>query len=213
MPIEGLLLDFGSVVLRSAFELRARAEADLGLPSGSLDWAGPFDPTTDPLWRSFQAGVMTEREYWAERARLVGAQSGRPDMKILEFLQSFYDPPSDDLFYPEAVATIMAARAADVSVVFLTNDLKCFMSRDWRDSMRVSSLADAIVDAADSGVLKPDRRAFEAGRAALDLPFEAVLFVDDQPANIAGAEAVGLQVHHFNVTAAAASWATIRAAF
>lgn len=213
MLIKGLLLDFGSVVLRSAFELRGRAEANLGLPSGSLNWAGPFDPTSDRLWRSFQAGVISEREYWAELAALAGAECGRQGMTARELFRAIYDPPGDDLVYPGAVATITAARRVGVSVVFLTNDLEYFTSREWRDAMSVLELADAVVDAAHSGVLKPDRRAFEAGRAALDLPFEAVLFVDDQAANIAGAEAVGLQVHHFDVREAAASWAAVRAAF
>lgn len=211
MAVEGLLLDFGSVVLRSAFDLRNRAEANLDLPPGSLAWAGPFDPANDPLWRAFQAGAMTERDYWGELARLVGVRCGRPGMTTRELFHVIYDPPGNELVYPEAEATIHSARRLGIPVVFLTNDLDFFTSREWRDSMPVLDLADAIVDGTHSGLLKPDRRAFEAGRATLDLPFESVLFVDDQRVNIAGAEAVGLQVLHFDVTAAAASWAAVRA--
>ena len=47
---KALLLDFGSVIQKSFFETRGALERLLKLPSGSLKWAGPFDPAGDTLW-------------------------------------------------------------------------------------------------------------------------------------------------------------------
>ncbi len=49
-----------------------------------------------------------------------------------------------------------------------------------------------IVDAADTGVLKPDPRAFAAGADALGLPPAEIVFLDDMPWNVSGG--AGLRV-------------------
>jgi hypothetical protein len=68
----GLLLDFGTVIQKSFFETRRHLEKLLQIPPGSLTWAGPFDPSSDPLWQEVVTGAYPERDYWSERAREVG---------------------------------------------------------------------------------------------------------------------------------------------
>lgn len=72
-----LILDFGGVISRTLFETHSQSERALGLPAGSLTWQGPFAPHTDLLWRRMQAGELSERDYWRQRAREVGAMLGR----------------------------------------------------------------------------------------------------------------------------------------
>jgi putative hydrolase of the HAD superfamily len=72
-----LLLDFGSVVTFSVFEIMDVAEQRLGLPPGTLPWRGPLDLATDSLWRDMQADRITEREYWEKRAQEVGELFGK----------------------------------------------------------------------------------------------------------------------------------------
>lgn len=66
---------------------------------------------------------------------------------------------------------------------------------------------DAVIDATYTGLLKPDPRAYAFVTEALDLPAGACVFVDDQPKNIRGGEAAGMQCVHFDVTAPASSYA------
>jgi putative hydrolase of the HAD superfamily len=66
--------------------------------------------------------------------------------------------------------------------------------------MRAFAEADVLVDGSATGWHKPDPRAFRAGLDALGLPAERVLFLDDQPVNLAGARDVGLQVLAVDVT-------------
>ena len=70
------MLDFGGVITRTLFETQRENERRLGLAPGTLAWRGPFDPATDALWRSMQAGTITEREYYLERARETGQRVG-----------------------------------------------------------------------------------------------------------------------------------------
>ena len=60
-------------------------------------------------------------------------------------------------------------------------------------------------------MLKPDPRIYHLVLDRLGLPAEQCLFVDDQPGNIEGARAVGMQTEWFDVTAPEQSWREVRA--
>ena len=68
---QALVLDFGGVISRTLFETHALSEQALGLPPGTLNWQGPFDPAGDTLWRRMQADEISERDYWMARTREV----------------------------------------------------------------------------------------------------------------------------------------------
>jgi putative hydrolase of the HAD superfamily len=70
-----LILDFGGVISRTLFETPDETERALGLPAGTLTWRGPFDPSSDSLWQAMQRGELSERDYWLQRAREVGARA------------------------------------------------------------------------------------------------------------------------------------------
>ena len=185
-----LLLDFGCVVLKSNFELRHLAEPVLG----PITWRGPFDPSSDPQWRSFQSGEITEREYWAIRAEVYG-------MDTKQLMRQFYEPSGDHLVRPEMVSLIERYRADGGVVGMLTNDLQAFHGPVWMDKISVIKQFDFVVDGSITGILKPDSRAFGYALEAFGNPDPAdVVFVDDQPINIAGGDAVGLTTVWFDVT-------------
>ncbi len=66
-----------------------------------------------------------------------------------------------------------------------------------------------IVDGTHTGILKPDPRAYAAVTAGLGLPAAACVFVDDQPRNVAGGLAAGMDAVAFDVTHPAASFAQV----
>ena len=67
------------------------------------------------------------------------------------------------------------------------------------------------MDATYTGILKPDRRAYQAAADALGTPIERCLMVDDQPRNITGALAAGMQAEWFDVTRPAETYARVLA--
>ena len=204
--IDVLLLDFGGVCLLNPVELHERAEQLLKLPAGSFPWLGPIDPSTDELWRRMIAGDgITERDYWALRAEEVGAAAGQT-MATADYMRLLYEPPTPELIRPDATATVNAALAAGYGVSILTNDMRAFHGREWEHGVEFLSLVDHIVDCSDTNILKPDPRAFARAEEIVGVPASRMLFVDDQPRSVAGAEAAGLNAMWFDIANAAESW-------
>lgn len=196
---KALILDFGGVVTRTLFETHDLSEAALGLPAGTLQWRGPFDPDNDPLWRDMQADRISERDYWLQRTRETGALLGKDWTQMSEFVRAARGGDPDAVIRPEFRAALDTARRAGVKLAILSNELDLFYGEDFRDKLPFLDDFDVVVDATYTGILKPDPRAYQACLDQLGLPAGDCVFVDDQMRNIEGARAVGLQTVHFNV--------------
>jgi putative hydrolase of the HAD superfamily len=200
--LKHLLLDFGGPVLLTPFELTEKASATLG----PITWRGPFDPATDAEYVRWQRGDISERDYWTIRAGAYG-------LDIVGLMRHFYEPAGDELVRPEMAGLIVGERARGRVVGVLTNDMGAFHGPEWRDGISILKELDFLVDGSVTGFLKPDRRAYAAALEVLGDPDPAdVVFVDDQPANVRGAEAVGLRAVFFDPTDVPGTFARIDAA-
>ena len=208
--MKALVLDFGGPVLKTPFELRDIGERAEGLTPGSYTWTGPFAPSADDDWRDMQAGRMTERDYWQRRAEEFAALTGGP-ATFQALLRGMYDVDEDLLVRPEARAMIAHARDLGMTVIFLTNDLQAFHGREWLDRMTVLRSVDLIVDGSVEHVLKPDPAIYRLAIDRMGVEADDCLFLDDQPANVAGAEAVGMRALWFDVTDPVGSYDRARA--
>lgn len=202
-----LILDFGGVVTRTLFETHDITERALGLAAGTLTWRGPFDPSSDPLWRAMQAREITERDYWMMRTREVGVMLGEDWTDMQTFVQRARGADAELVLRPEARDAILKAKEAGLKLAILSNELDLFYGVDFRKRFPLIEFFDVIVDATYTKILKPDPRAYERVLAELGLPRADCVFVDDQKKNIEGAEAVGLPHVHFDVTRPAQSYA------
>lgn len=205
--VDVLLLDFGGVCLVSPVELHRVVERHLGLEPGTFTWMGPLDPTGDELYaRSIGDDDITERDYWTMRAAEVAATAG-VELDLRGYMNVAYDAPGDVLIRPEAVDVTHRARAAGLGVSVLTNDLRAFHGDDWVERIEFLHDVDHLIDCSFAGFLKPDPRAYQY---ALDTIGDAdparILFVDDQPLNVAGGEEAGLTSMWFDIADARGSW-------
>ncbi len=201
-----LLLDFGGVCLVNPVELHSRAETVLGVAAGTFDWLGPVDPTTDPLWQEMVSGEgLTEREYWAQRAIDVGQAAGQT-LDLRAYMTLLYDPPVSEMIRPEATAVVNAALAAGYGVSVLTNDMRAFHGQQWERNVEFLQLVDHIVDCSDTNILKPDPRAFQRAVDIINVDPGRVLFIDDQPINVDGANTFGLHGSWFDIANATDAW-------
>lgn len=205
-PVDLLLLDFGGVCLLNPVELHDHTAAVFGIDRALLDWLGPLDPATDPLWRSMIADEITEREYWALRASEVGAAAGHVDLTTREYMGMLYTPARPELIRPHATRVVQAARDAGFAVSVLTNDMRAFHGRDWEADVAFLDLVDHVVDCSDHPFFKPDPRAFELAAAVTGVDPARTLFVDDQPVNVRGALAAGLRARWFDIADAETAW-------
>jgi putative hydrolase of the HAD superfamily len=209
LPFDALLLDVGAVIVRTPFELHRVAESRYGLARGSLGWMGPHDPSSDPLWRSMQAGQLSELDYWHRRAeeteRLAGRHGGLQD-----YMAMCFGGPQSEFVRPEAEALVADARSAGLRIGILTNETELMQGREWIERVDVFGKVDVLVDASVTGIMKPHPAAYRLALDALGLPPDRVLFVDDQPKNVAGAEAVGIAAIGFDPTDVTGSFAAVR---
>ena len=204
---QALVLDFGGVVTRTLFETHALTEQALGLIEGTLQWRGPFDPDSDPLWRSMQADEISERDYWRTRTREVGRLVGEDWQAMETFVQRARGAEPEKVVRPEADSAIRAVHAAGFRLAILSNELDLFYGADFRRRLPLLGLFDFIIDATYTGILKPDPRAYAFVTEALGLPAESCVFVDDQQRNVDGGRAAGMRTVHFDVARPALSYA------
>ncbi len=202
-----LVLDFGGVISRTLFETHQQTERALGLAPGTLAWRGPFDPSTDDLWRAMQAGDISERDYWHARTREVGLLVGENWTEMQTLVQRARGAEPRAVIRPEAIDAIHQAKAKGYRLAILSNELDLFYGAGFRAKLDIIALFDVILDATYTGILKPDPRAYAQCTQALGLLPADCVFVDDQLRNIEGALQAGWQTVHFNVQSPAASYA------
>jgi putative hydrolase of the HAD superfamily len=207
MTDRALILDFGGVVTRTLFETHDLTEAALGLAPGTLTWRGPFDPSTDQLWKTMQHGEISERDYWMTRTQEVAKLVNRPWSTMVEFVQAARGADAELVLRPEARHAILAAKSAGVKLAILSNELDLFYGIAFRKSFPLIGLFDVIVDATYTKILKPDPRAYQLCLDQLQLPASACVFVDDQQKNVDGARALNIPTVHFDVTHPSQSYA------
>jgi putative hydrolase of the HAD superfamily len=210
-PPKGLLLDFGSVISISVFERHRETERLLGLAEGTLTWQGPLKPETDALWQSMQRDEITERDYWAIRARELGATVGEPDWDVMAMLTRIRQVDPNTVVRPAMAVLMTQAHRLGIQIGILTNEMELFYGKPFLERMRVLKLVSSVVDATHNGILKPDPRAYALSIDAMGLQPEEILFVDDQFRNIAGAVQCGLQTQLFELRDIGGSIAAISA--
>ena len=206
MAAEALILDFGGVITRTLFETHARTEHVLGLAPGTLTWRGPFDAAGDVLWRTMQENRISERDYWHRRTAEVAALVGADWTEMADFVRAVRGADPEAAIRPEALAAIATAKAAGKRLAILSNELDLFYDVAFRRQLPWLADFEVIHDATHTGILKPDAAAYRDCLATLGLPAEACVFVEDQPRNVAGADAVGLKTVAFDVRRPAASF-------
>jgi putative hydrolase of the HAD superfamily len=203
---KALVLDFGGVISRTLFETHDLSEAALGLPPGTLTWRGPFAPETDALWQDMQADRISEREYWMARTRSVGALVGEDWQDMQTFVQRARGADVAAVIRPEAIEAVQQAKAAGCKLAVLSNELDLFYGASFRHRLPLLKHFDVIIDASYTGILKPDRRAYEMCTEALGVAPADCVFVDDQSRNVLGAIDLGWQTVQFDVTQPAGSY-------
>jgi putative hydrolase of the HAD superfamily len=206
---KGVLLDVGGVLLPTPWELLEDFEAGRGWPRGTFAWRGPIDPANDPLWRSVEAGELTSGEYFDRRAAEISRLLGR-SLSWPEVTRVMFDTPAGLAVRPGGRALVGQARAAGLRTGLLTSKLVAFLSREVVARSEFLSSFDVLLDESETGVAKPDPRAYEQAAAAMGLDPAGIVFVDDDPANVAGAVAAGMAGVQFDVTDPSGSFTRVR---
>ena len=178
--IRGVIFDYGRVLAETQHqEPRAAWERRLGLQPGALTRA----VHNAHSWIAAQRGVITTDRHW----QAVGAALGLLPEDTAALRAAFY---SGDVLNVELVAYIDRLRTSGRRVGLLSN-----FSADLRAMLVQQDLLrrfDALAISAEIGVMKPDTAAYQAVLAMLGMEAQTCVFIDDVPANVAAAQAVGM---------------------
>jgi putative hydrolase of the HAD superfamily len=175
-----VIFDFGGVLMKTTSQRPRYAWDDrLGLAHGSVEKAVHGSQS----WRKAQLGEIPIAEYWADVARQL--HLSQKDVQQLEQDYFSADRLDDDL-----MAYIRELRAEAYSVALLSNDSPALLNKLY--ALGIADLFEPLIISGVIGVMKPAAAAYQAVLKALNrLPNETV-FIDDMPANIDGAQAVGM---------------------
>ncbi|MBL8161793.1 MAG: HAD family phosphatase [Anaerolineae bacterium] len=185
-----VIFDFGGVLMKTADQSpRHRWDERLGLAHGSVEHVVHGSES----WRQAQTGALSVADYWADVARQLGISPA----DVAQLAEDFF---SGDQLDAEMLALVERLRAAGHQVALLSNDSPAL--RGKLTALGIAALFEPLVISGEIGVMKPDTRSYQAVLDMLRLPAEQTIFVDDMPANIAGAKALGIHGLHYTTTAA-----------
>ena len=187
--IEAVVFDYGGVLAQTADpEPRAAWERSLGLAPGALT-AAVHD---ERLWVAAQNGKIQSDAHW----QAVGGTLRLNESQLSGLRASFY---AGDVLNQQLLTCIDRLRQRGVALGLLSN-----FSTDLRGMLAAQDLLrrfDHVAISAEIGVMKPYAAAYEAILGMLNLPAAACVFIDDLPANVAAAQALGMHGIVFENTA------------
>ena len=190
MKIEAVVFDWGGVLAGNVSGRTAEVEQRLGLAAGSLPallGLDPYDTDLSNLWHRRELGRATALE-WAQwySARLSAA--GGPTVPAETLVASERDRFTVTPNQP-ILDALPRLKDAGYRLAICTNNF--VETREFWQAGLPMDLFDAVFVSCDLGVRKPDREMYVHVSTALDIHAEAIVLLDDLPANIAGARLAG----------------------
>lgn len=175
-----IIFDYGGVLVRTEDYAPRHAWDDrLNLPRGSVERAVHDSES----WLQAMAGRLSLADYWADVARQLGLDAA----DIPRLAADFY---AGDRLDTALVAYIQRLRDRGCTVALLSNASPAL--RGELASLGIAGLFDPLVVSCEIGILKPEPGAYQAVLERAQRPPADAVFIDDMPANIEGAQAVGI---------------------
>jgi putative hydrolase of the HAD superfamily len=198
MQIQAIIFDRDNTLLYFDSAQLAELEAQVQIIAPELpphaavqawsSWPGPWPQHRDD-----------EPAFWAEFWASIGAAHGLHPTQVRRLttdVSAIYH--TTFAAYPDAAPALRSLYAGGLRLAILTNYELPSVDRTLAHAGIDPDLFDIALTSAMLGVYKPDRRAYTAAAAALDLPPQACLFVDDLAENVAAARSVGMQAYQID---------------
>lgn len=175
-----VIFDFGGVLMKTQdYRPRLTWDERLNLTPGSVEHIVHGSES----WRHAQTGKLSPETYWQDVASQL-------QLSAADLAQLQTDYFSGDVLDTELVAYIQELRADGHIVGLLSNDSPELLPKLER--LGITALFDPLLVSADIGYMKPAPEAYEILIRRLNLPPDQIIFIDDMPANIAGAQTAGI---------------------
>ncbi len=183
-----IIFDFGGVFMKTIdYTPRQRWDERLGLTRDSVERVVHGSES----WRQAQIGTLSLEAYWADVANQLHLDAA----STRQLAEDFY---SGDQLDQELVAFARQLRAAGHPVALLSNDSPALSGKLER--LGIHDLFQPLVISANIGVMKPAAAAYQTVLEQMRIEPGDAIFIDDMPANIEGAQAVGLEAIRYTDT-------------
>lgn len=180
-----VVFDFGGVLMKTRTRApRLKWDDRLALPHGTVERV----VHSSESWRLAQIGQLPVADYWTDVAEQLGITAEQTRQLEHDYFSA------DDLDH-SLITLIETLRANGHPVALLSNDSPAL--RDKLHSLNIAHLFEPLVISGDIGVMKPASAAYHAVLERLNMPASKTVFIDDMPANIVGAQAVGMNAIHY----------------
>lgn len=183
-----VIFDFGGVFIDSPFAALADAAEQRGLKADELALAvfGAYDQDTDHPWHRLERGELSV----ADARELIMADNRLPDGTPLDPFELLTALAGGGV-REEMVEFCRDLGTRGVRTSLLTNNAREF-EEFWKPLLPLDELFEDVVDSSEVGMRKPAPGIYRLALDRLGLSAQEVVFVDDAPGNVAGAEAVGI---------------------
>jgi len=185
MNVDALLFDLGGVVI------------DIDLGRAFTRWAAAAGTTVETIRSRFVFDAAYERHERGEIQADEYFASLRSSLQV-ELSNAELSEGWTAIYLGEApgIRTLLSTLEGRLPLYAFTNSNathQAFWASRYAEVLR--SFRKVFVSS-EIGVRKPERAAFAAIAAAIDVPLERILFFDDTLANVEGARAVGMPAVH-----------------
>jgi 2-haloacid dehalogenase len=187
--VEAVVFDVGRVLVE--WDLR-RLYAKLIDDPIRLEWFCSTVVSED--WHYQHDAGRDLAEMVAERKREFPAEADLIDAYATRFLETIPGPVAG------TAALVDRLAASGIPLYAITNFASPFWA-EFRPTLPVFAHFRDVVVSGDEKIAKPDARIFDLAARRFGHAPRAMLFIDDNAANIAAARALGWQVHHFESAA------------
>lgn len=182
----GLIVDFGGVLTTPLQDSMVAFATEIGLDLQDFVRValGAYAGGEDPLVVGFETGKVPEDEFAVEFAARIKDVSGievDPGGLVNRIFAGLR--LEEDMF-----AAVAAAKRAGLATALCSNS----WGSELYPKQRFEAVFDAVVISGEVGLRKPQPEIFQLTLDRIGLPAESCVFVDDHPAHLQAAQALGM---------------------
>lgn len=189
--IEAICWDVGGVFSGRPVDAIADVADEHGLDADEVFAAifGPYHLDGDHAWHRVERGEIALKDAWADVEAAIAAFG--IELSLVDFFRRFGNDPHDRTIVTETVRDL---HAEGVVMGIITNNVKEFSESEnggWRSLVPIDVIS-VVVDSSAVGMRKPDPAIYHHTLERLGVAAANAAFLDDMPANVDAARAVGM---------------------
>jgi epoxide hydrolase-like predicted phosphatase len=206
--IEAICWDVGGVFSGRPVDAIASVAAEHGLDADAVFSTifGPYHLDGDHSWHRVERGEIALKDAWGDIESAI-AEFGI-ELSLADFFRRFGEDPHDRTIVTE---TVLELHGRGIAMGIITNNVKEFSESEnggWRTLVPMEVMS-VVVDSSAVGMRKPDPAIYHHTLSELGVAASSAVFLDDMPANVDAAKAIGM--HGIVVGDPATAMAELRA--